>query len=315
MTAPRRLAQLLARGYAADPGWGWTAWRSWVSDHLADVLTRDLPGYEGISLRYTVRGSPAIIIDRRLRGPRRLFTLAHEVGHVCLGWHGSRTACTETDIGRSTQLDEEEANAFAAELLVPEFWLEGLIAAGGLPGALEQAYRQARASPTTVNLQLSRVLPAGWAFVQVDEGDVVRYSGQSRGSSIHLPRAGDNWTVAQALGPIELWEWHAGWSTTHWLRYPTESPLPPAQPRSAGAILQAIMDDLGVHGAERTSLVQSVNGVCSIAFQRAPRPLTPEALAAAFWQRLDAREQLAGVLTHARCEAFVAQKARELSSR
>lgn len=61
--------------------------------------------------------------------PRRRFTLAHELGHVCIPWHNGDIKC-ETDnsyvqINGKRMLDtqELEANIFASEILMPTDWL------------------------------------------------------------------------------------------------------------------------------------------------------------------------------------------------
>lgn len=65
--------------------------------------------------------------------PRSRFTLAHEVGHFCLG-HGNGGVVTDFFRGRTdgnNDPKETEANEFAAELLMPrvmftELWVSGL---------------------------------------------------------------------------------------------------------------------------------------------------------------------------------------------
>ena len=65
--------------------------------------------------------------------PRSRFTLAHEVGHFCLGHHNGGVV-TDFFRGRTdgyTNANETEANEFAAELLMPrvmftELWVSGL---------------------------------------------------------------------------------------------------------------------------------------------------------------------------------------------
>jgi Zn-dependent peptidase ImmA (M78 family) len=58
-------------------------------------------------------------------GPRRRFTLSHEVGHwICHCLEGERTAevfCRPVDLTEAADRDlEREANVFAADLIMPE---------------------------------------------------------------------------------------------------------------------------------------------------------------------------------------------------
>lgn len=307
---------MLARRHDVDPSWRWTGWHDLVDRQVAEVRLRDLPGHLGVSVRHTPLGRSAILLDRHLTGARRLFTLAHEVGHVCLGWHRGRATCDESDVfSWRAAAEEAEANAFAAELLVPEFWLQQLIANAGLPAAIEDAYRLSAASPTTVSLQLSRTLEPGWAFVQLDhETGRVWYRGQSAGSDVNLPGVGDVWDVQQAVGPIDSWEYRpVGWSRIVWLRYPTSSPLAAPTAEPASAILRRIIEDLAVPVDGREHLIQSLNGICGAAKNRLEPGFTGEDMAALLWQRIDARPKLQDVAAHPEFERFVSQKARELA--
>lgn len=58
--------------------------------------------------------------------PRRRFTMAHELGHYCLGWHTDRQyRCSSEDIEDwHRKAAEREANAFAAELMMPRAQFE-----------------------------------------------------------------------------------------------------------------------------------------------------------------------------------------------
>lgn len=61
--------------------------------------------------------------------PRRRFTLAHELGHICIPWHNGDTKCIAGEnfiqISGKRFLDtqELEANMFASEFLMPTQWV------------------------------------------------------------------------------------------------------------------------------------------------------------------------------------------------
>lgn len=82
-------------------------------------------GLQGILI---IENNLAVIgIDADDRYPgRRRFTVSHELGHFLLPEHKGRSyQCTADDIWRyqSDKKLETEANAFAAELLMPEAWI------------------------------------------------------------------------------------------------------------------------------------------------------------------------------------------------
>lgn len=73
---------------------------------------------------YTIRagGRAGIGINSSIEyGPRRRFTMAHELGHCCLNWHiEPQYGCSSEDLEDwNRRAAEREANAFAAELMMP----------------------------------------------------------------------------------------------------------------------------------------------------------------------------------------------------
>lgn len=59
--------------------------------------------------------------------PRKRFTIAHELGHIFIGWHDDVTICqTDNEYSMHNKLDiqEKEANVFASELLMPTDWVK-----------------------------------------------------------------------------------------------------------------------------------------------------------------------------------------------
>jgi Zn-dependent peptidase ImmA (M78 family) len=89
-----------------------------VSDRLPD-------GTAGVCFRDG--GRFVLWVNGRDAAVRQRFTLAHELGHAYIGHDGSLVAETiETLGGGTTTPHEIEANAFAAELLMPKAGIEEL---------------------------------------------------------------------------------------------------------------------------------------------------------------------------------------------
>lgn len=83
-------------------------------------------GFDGALVR--VPGRPRGIIAVRARGDmrefvRQRFTIAHEIGHYVLPWHGATSPiCRDDQIevwGQGATNQEDAANRFASELLLP----------------------------------------------------------------------------------------------------------------------------------------------------------------------------------------------------
>jgi len=99
-----------------------------VSEY-ANLIYKHIPieGVDGVSLNLKVPGKkPTIIVDSNLPKTRQLFTLVHELGHVIIPWHLG----TIVDEFHSEYYNyivyselEQEANRFAAELLMPGEWV------------------------------------------------------------------------------------------------------------------------------------------------------------------------------------------------
>lgn len=98
--------------------------------HYADVKEAYIP-VDGDAICLN-NDAPLIIIKSNMSPLRKRFTYAHELAHLQIPSHTGMISCTteflnEIDITEYYQM-EQEANAFAAELLMPSSWLQSLIA-------------------------------------------------------------------------------------------------------------------------------------------------------------------------------------------
>lgn len=82
-------------------------------------------GLEGSAARLSRRGRFARLRLPAEGSPKDRFSIAHELGHHCMHADTLR-ACTEANMAEwhSDQAQEVEANAFAAELLMPSFLIK-----------------------------------------------------------------------------------------------------------------------------------------------------------------------------------------------
>jgi Zn-dependent peptidase ImmA (M78 family) len=107
----------LAKGYAQTFG---------HDDPIADVVSDDLPGFEGALYATEKNGKNcwALIYNSSIDVPGRIrFTIAHELGHYILHRYGEESfECSEDDMLRWDSAEkqiEEEADVFASYLLMP----------------------------------------------------------------------------------------------------------------------------------------------------------------------------------------------------
>jgi Zn-dependent peptidase ImmA (M78 family) len=192
----QRLADTLVRRYGLEPPIDVHA----LAAEFADLEHDSIPGQcDGlvVGLDSRTRSRPLIVLTRTTNLVRERFTVAHELGHVLLPWHGTTTLACDIDADLSPQAylatqAEVEANRFAADLLVPPAWLSSLIASEGTEhiGRLVLAIQPAQVSAHVACLALSRQLPAGHVFAILENHDLVALAGTSPDTSVDPPKRG-----------------------------------------------------------------------------------------------------------------------------
>ena len=129
-------------------------------------------GIDGLT---RIQKSPPIIeINTEIDyGPRRRFTLAHELGHICIPWHTGVTLCSLDDPSyriqgqRMINTQELEANTFASELLMPTQWIQEnfQLCEFGFKETVAEIARQAKTSIMACFYALENALPSGHVYL------------------------------------------------------------------------------------------------------------------------------------------------------
>ena len=127
------------------------------------------------------KNPPKIILNTEITfEPRRRFTMAHEIGHICIPWHTGVDLCSLDDPyikiqgQKMVNTQELEANTFASELLMPTEWLKQKfdLNTKNLFGLVDEICRTANTSIMACFYALENVLPAGdLFFVKTDIGE------------------------------------------------------------------------------------------------------------------------------------------------
>jgi len=81
-----------------------------------DFISAQNKNFDGVS--FYVKGVPVILINNKIQNARKIFTLAHELGHLIMHNHNDFFISNERDM-------EKEANQFASEFLAPKNALRG----------------------------------------------------------------------------------------------------------------------------------------------------------------------------------------------
>lgn len=83
---------------------------------------------DGVTVGIGSAERPGILINSDSPPTRRKFTLAHELGHIIIPWHTgtvvSHLESAEGEYDFEYERMEQEANRFAAELLMPSSWIK-----------------------------------------------------------------------------------------------------------------------------------------------------------------------------------------------
>lgn len=93
-----------------------------------DFISAQNKNFDGVS--FYVNGVPVILINDKIQNARKVFTLAHELGHLIMHNHNDIFIPKDRDI-------EKEANLFASEFLAPKASLRGEFSRLTLPKLFE----------------------------------------------------------------------------------------------------------------------------------------------------------------------------------
>lgn len=163
-------------------------------EQYANVIFMHIPfaGIDGVSLNLKVPGKkPKVIVNTATGTKRQNFTLAHELGHIIIPWHlGTIIDETYPQLFKDYQYSiiEQEANRFAAELLMPSDWI--LERFKSLDGDLSTLHNEivlvSKVSEQAAAIRMIQVLPKDIIYWAVD-GDLIIHSGRTEKTSAFLP--------------------------------------------------------------------------------------------------------------------------------
>jgi Zn-dependent peptidase ImmA (M78 family) len=91
---------------------------------IIDITGHANVSFEGVLVTTAAKSAGSIAYNVASRIERRRFTIAHEIGHFLIPWHGASAQCATADMAVIKTRDavksrEAEANRFAAALLTP----------------------------------------------------------------------------------------------------------------------------------------------------------------------------------------------------
>lgn len=301
-----------------------------IAQKYASVEYIALPfDIDGVSLYLKIpKKRPRILVNSTPPLRRRRFTLAHELGHILIPWHMGTIVDDAQYVIAGTAIEyrrdialyrqmEGEANAFAAELLMPSEWVHSIVSSEvDLVSMHDAVMSQANVSPIAALFAMIKHLPAGYVFCVVDEANTVVYSGRSQG------------TLANALTPREHVDLETAYSyaankfdtiigdnTYVWWQLPETIHLPDVDdPREWRVILDEICEVLNFPRPDRPTLKMSINGSIAYANGVVKRSdnYCPEAIYSSCIQRLSSHKIYGGIVAHPDFEKVLKKRAQEM---
>jgi hypothetical protein len=289
---------------------------------LAKYATLDFAAYpygkfDGISIHLKVpEKAPRVVVNSANPLTRQRFTMAHELGHLLIPWHTGTIIddVDSTDGGGSDGylLMEDEANAFAAELLMPSRWISDLIASEpDLAHVHRKTFERCDVSPLAAALNIAEQLPPNILFAGLRNG-VVEFSGRTDRTVAQRPATG----VELPPDAYDYCEEHFSFVSTfgrvfHWWRFPAEMRLTSADNREWRDLLNQIIQDIGVPADLIEKKKASINGIMAAAHGtlRTRGACTVPSIVSVCIQRLKEREDLKAFTRHPLFESFVLKRA------
>jgi len=156
-----------------------------------------IPCVDGVSLNLNIPGKkPKIIINSNLPLERKLFTLAHQFGHIIIPWHQGTIV---DDVFNQSYKDfyyaqlEQEANRFAIELIMPKDWILN-------------RYKQNSTNLATLHMEIAikaRVsgLVAATKLIEILPPQII-YTAEENGKVIHSGKTEKTYAFTQDKGTI-----------------------------------------------------------------------------------------------------------------
>jgi Zn-dependent peptidase ImmA (M78 family) len=275
---------------------------------------------DGVSIDIKVPGKrPHVLVNSLQPDARQTFTIAHELGHLLIPWHIG-TILDQVDAHVEEKNDywemEREANAFAAELLMPKEWIEGLLRNAADPASVHvQLCRAAGVSAHAAGIRLMEIVPPHYVYC-VEQDGLVAYAGRSNGTFASAPSC--NSPLPETAYNYSLNHYSAGYSGRqfHWWELPDKLNVKRTDSREWREILNNIATDLDYRGERAVKIKSQINAV--VAYANSATKRLPnygvETIAGAAMQRLQDRYkgEFEDFLAHKDFELFLKKRAEDL---
>lgn len=282
----------------------------------ATVLYKSIPivGIDGVSLNLKVPGKlPTVIVNSDISEKRRIFTLAHELGHVIIPWH---LGTIVDDIYSQDYKDfeysiiEQEANRFAAELLMPTEWV--IENYKKIDFDISKLHHniciQCNVSDQAAAIRIVDLLPMNIIYCAVKE-NIVMHSGSSNGTNAFLQKTNSSFKKKFYPYIDDYKTLTSGQTTYHWWKLSSNINIASSDDeRTWREIFDSIIQDIDIN-EDIKSFKQSINGIIAFANGKTKREsnYSIDSVVSASIYKLR-RENLDEFVAHKDFELFILKK-------
>jgi len=289
-----------------------------VKKHATLVYkTIPMTGIDGVTINLKVPGKvPKVVVNSNMPKTRQKFTLAHELGHIIIPSHTGTIVdeiYTQDALNWQYYFLEQEANVFAAELLMPTQWVEEMYRkhSDNLEYLHFQIASIAGVSDQAAAIRLIQILPPEIAFVAVEHGEIVN-NGRTELSTLRLQDRGSDFDSEHFKHVKHHSIYHSGLVLYHWYDLNAKTELRVSHDtRTWREILDSILSTT-IPLPDREQLRRSINGVASAANSTAQRNpnYSVEFLIVAITNRFQNRgDEFEKIVNHPDYETFVHKRA------
>jgi hypothetical protein len=283
-------------------------------------------GVDGVCLNMKGGIEEARVIINRTSLTRQRFTLAHELGHLLIPWHvgsiidtidlSSLPATEAYTLSQEYYQLEEEANRFAAEVLMPHAWIiENIAQYSDLAELHRQVAKGADVSPIAAAIHLSRFLQPGMVWVIESDGEI-QNQGMSFGTLVSRMWRGMPFSENMYPNALARYRWANGNNSIYWWELPVVLSIENKDSRTWQEVFTDIIDDINYEDPIHQK--KSINGVIGSLNDKMLREAkkigshySPEILVAALIQRFTDSEY-EEFSSHKDFEIFVKKKAESI---
>ncbi|MFG1674129.1 ImmA/IrrE family metallo-endopeptidase [Micromonospora sp. NPDC049282] len=264
---------------------------------------------------------PQVFVRQGLHPRRQRLTLAHEYGHIKMGWHYGTVGCqavasevstgpagTYLEIAPNLDEQEREATRFAGYLLIPDRFIRPLIRSTDMKAVLRGLDRTG-VSADAAFMRLRHLLQPGFVFTFTVRGERRTYT--SPGTVTPIGTSARRDTQALKRASIDSGQNVVSDRIVEWFRlteFEAFEPVPGSP--SATNLLRSAIAFHEPDAKLQQKILLSINGIVGGSLS-ADRARTPQQALAILRHKFDGRAEYREIIEHSDFDLYLRRKVEE----